>query len=64
MTGADRSPAAVAARIREAFRLGRTAADGCGHAKGVRLDGASVRARLRQADELRRLALRLGRGRG
>ena len=60
MSRVDRSPAAVAARIREALRLGREARAEGALAKGVRPGGAAVRDRIRRVDELRLLALRLG----
>lgn len=60
MMRVDHSPAAVAARLSEALRLGRSAPPGT-VVKGVRTGGAAVLARIRQVDELRRLALRLRR---
>jgi hypothetical protein len=57
MSTVDRSGTAVAARLSEALRLGR--APGSTPTKGVRTGGAAVFARIRQVDELRRLALRL-----
>lgn len=61
MSAVDRSPSAVAARLRQALALGRATAGS--HAKGARRGGEAVRARLRRVAELRELARRLQRRR-
>lgn len=58
MSRVDRSPTAVTARLTEALRLGRAASPDA-LVKGIRTDGDSVSARLRQVDQLRQLALQL-----
>lgn len=57
MSGVDRSAEAVAERLRRALRPSSGS-----HGKGVRMAPEAVRARLREASELRRLALALARG--